>query len=225
MSTVKNRVARRNLTPERADLLEKLSNQPDPIGIFALTTLTGRHPNTLRDHLAGLMDAGLVIRHRAQHEGRGRPAWLYQAVGPGPSQTDHAEIAAALAWTLGETSGDVVVEATNAGRRRGRELCREHGIGHQQSEQDARARVVDVMEELGFAPEADQEVTRVRLTRCPLLQAAHTNEQIVCGMHEGLVQGVLDVCGAPAVDVALTPFAEPGACLLDLSDAGAAAAP
>ena len=73
------------------------------------------------------------------------------------------------------------------------------------------------MEDLGFAPEADDEVTRLRLTRCPLLQAAHTNEAIVCGLHEGLVRGRARACGTPADDVRLTPFAEPGACLLVLS--------
>ena len=74
------------------------------------------------------------------------------------------------------------------------------------------------MESVGFAPEADETISRLRLTRCPLLQAAHTNEALVCGMHEGLVEGVLDECGAPSVEVTLIPFAEPGACLLLLSE-------
>ena len=104
------------LTTVRADLLEKLRNQPDPVGVTALAALTGRHPNTLREHLTWLVDAGLVVRHRALHDGRGRPAWLYAAVGPRPAETDHAEIAAALAWTLGERGESRLESAVAAGR-------------------------------------------------------------------------------------------------------------
>ena len=217
MDPVKNRAAGSGLTIVRADVLDKIRNQPDPVGVTALAALTGRHPNTLREHLTWLVDQGLVVRHRALTEGRGRPAWLYEAVGPRPADTDHAEVAAALAWSLGRQGESVLENAMTAGRRRGRELCREHGTPRQRSKRAAREQVVAVMDAIGFAPEADETVSRLRLTRCPLLQAAHTNETIVCGLHEGLVKGVLEECGAPFEDVHLTPFAEPGACLLVLS--------
>ncbi len=216
MNTVKNRPVASALTTVRADLLDKLRNQPDPVGVTALAAITRRHPNTLREHLTWLVDAGLVVRHRALHDGRGRPAWLYEAVGPRPAETDHAEMAAALAWSLGQRGETGLENALAAGRRRGRELCREQGIARQPSARAAREQVVTVMEAVGFAPEADETATRLRLTRCPLLQAAHTNEAVVCGMHEGLVKGVLDECGASPTDVRLIPFAEPGACLLVL---------
>jgi len=219
MIPVKNKPALQGLTRVRAEVLDKLRNQPDPVGVGALSAITGRHPNTLREHLAWLEAAGLVVRRRALHDGRGRPAWLYQAVGPMPARTDHAEIAAALAWTLGEHAQEHVDEAVEAGRRRGHQLCRERGTGPRSTGIAAREQVVSVMDGLGFAPETDDEVRVLRLTRCPLLQAAHTNEAIVCGMHEGLVRGVLEECGAPADGVRLTPFAEPGACLLSLGDA------
>ena len=54
----------------------------------------------------------------------------------------------------------------------------------------------------------------VRLTRCPLLEAARSNPLIVCNVHLGLLRGVLVEYGADPTGSALVPFAEPGACLL-----------
>lgn len=56
-----------------------------------------------------------------------------------------------------------------------------------------------------------------RLTRCPLLEAAHEYPDIVCGVHLGLVRGALEVFGDSAAESELDPFSEPGACRLHLS--------
>ncbi|HJA62039.1 MAG TPA: hypothetical protein H9788_13210, partial [Candidatus Brevibacterium intestinavium] len=63
-----------------------------------------------------------------------------------------------------------------------------------------------------------------RLTRCPLLEAAHEHPDIVCGVHLGLVRGALEVFGDPAAESELEPFSEPGACRLHLQDSTAATA-
>jgi predicted ArsR family transcriptional regulator len=81
---------------------------------------------------------------------------------------------------------------------------------------ESRRQVIALMDDLGFKPIADQELDRIRLTRCPLLQAARANEAVVCSMHQGLVEGALAGYGAKHEVVTLLPFAEPGACLLDL---------
>src|SRR5699024_12003747 len=60
-----------------------------------------------------------------------------------------------------------------------------------------------------------------RLTRCPLLEAAHEHPDIVCGVHLGLVRGALEVFGDPAAESELEPFSEPGACRLHLRDSTA----
>ena len=46
--------------------------------------------------------------------------------------------------------------------------------------------------ELGFEPEAETD-DRIRLTRCPLLDVARTDSDIVCSLHLGLVLGALPV--------------------------------
>ena len=76
--------------------------------------------------------------------------------------------------------------------------------------------MVELFDDLGFAPEADVRATSVRLTRCPLLEAAHRYPDVVCGVHLGLTEGALEEYGAEPGDARLVPFAEPGACRLHL---------
>jgi predicted ArsR family transcriptional regulator len=224
MDPVKNSPRASGLTSSRARVLESLREQPDPVGITALAAVTGRHPNTVREHLTWLVDAGLVQRQRAYSEGRGRPAWLYQAVGPSPGETDYAEVAAALTWSMTSTrpaGRDQVVAAVEAGRRWGRDLSRERGARVQPSALEGRRRVVDLLDDLGFAPHPDPTVHEVRLTRCPLLQAAYVNQDVVCSLHLGLAEGALEQYGADHHGAGLHPFAEPGACVLTFPGAAA----
>ena len=78
-----------------------------------------------------------------------------------------------------------------------------------------------MLEEIGFAPEANRDSSVVRLTRCPLLDTARRYPDVVCAVHVGIVRGALEEYGAGTVGAELLPFAEPGACLLHLGARGA----
>ena len=80
----------------------------------------------------------------------------------------------------------------------------------------SRGKVVAILDEVGFAPEADARATTVRLTRCPLLETAKEYPDVVCGVHLGIVRGALEEYGADSTRTDLLPFAEPGACRLHL---------
>jgi len=75
------------------------------------------------------------------------------------------------------------------------------------------AYVRDLLDGLGFAPEERRE-GELRLTRCPLLEAALEEPTVVCNVHRGLVLGALEERGVEGAEVELLPFAERGACLL-----------
>jgi predicted ArsR family transcriptional regulator len=171
-----------------------------------------------------------VVRTRAIAEGRGRPAWLYNAapeVGSDHGAREYAALASALAAQIGKSSPDPATDPIEAGRMWGQELVRES-----QAEEDlasvpaaatsaiaVRRKVVALIDGLGFAPTADARVSVVKLRRCPLLEAAHRNPQVVCAVHLGFVRGALDELGADPTrteKTALQPFSEPGACRLDL---------
>jgi len=183
----------------------------------ALAESTGLHANTLRDHLDALEEAGLVGRRRAAPIGPGRPAWLYEAADDdGPARTEYAGLASALAASIHRTSADPRADAVVAGEEWGHDLARRHGRPPSRGAVVARREVVDLLDELGFAPETDGRAEEVRLTRCPLLEAAHRYPDVVCGVHLGIARGALDEYDADPSAAALFPFSEPGACRLHL---------
>ena len=195
---------------------ETPARPPQPRSEAAPTGSLGQHPNTVREHLDALVEAGLASRERAASTGRGRPAWLYAAL-PVTGAGEYAGLARALARHLARSSARPQEEAREAGREWGAQLAAERSQGERVSTAAARRSVVDLLDGLGFAPEGDRRAERVRLRRCPLLDAALEHPDVVCGVHLGIAEGALEAWGASSEATRLVPFAEPGACLLHLA--------
>lgn len=71
---------RRHLLSEsRADILARLQSCPVGTTIRTLVDEFGLHENTVREHLAGLIELGLARRRLSDPQGPGRPAWIYYA--------------------------------------------------------------------------------------------------------------------------------------------------
>jgi len=211
------------LSKSRAALFETLQRQPEPTTLAALIAATGRHENTLREHLEALVGQGLVRRQRAEPTGRGRPAWLYEAAvdDEGAHRSEYAGLASTLASAIHRTSDSPREDAIHAGMEWGHELARSTNKPKQSKAAVAHRLVVALLDEIGFAPEYDARRSVVRLTRCPLLEAAHKYPDVVCGVHLGIVRGALETYGgAEPSRTALFPFSAPGACRLHLRTAG-----
>lgn len=181
---------------------------------------SGLHENTVREHLAALIDRRLVRRHRADPSGRGRPAWLYELTTNDPAEAlrggEYAGLASALAATIIRTSTDPAHVATIAGEEWGHELADARGAVPLGAAA-AQDQVLALLDALGFAPESvTAPADAIRLTKCSLLQAAHRHPEVVCAVHLGIVRGALQEYGSDPTGSELLPFAEPGACLLVL---------
>jgi predicted ArsR family transcriptional regulator len=215
------------LSSPRGAVLERLQRSPRPLTISDLAGELGVHPNTAREHLDALVGHGLAIRERAPAQGRGRPAWRYAAAAdrlePDIRVREYAGLAAALAGHLARRASDPAAEGLAAGLEWGRALA---GTASPSRRPDAtpRHRVVELLDELGFAPEADAAASTAALRRCPLLDAARAHPQVVCQVHLGIVRGALERLGGDPRPTALLPFAEPGACRLHLDTTIAAEA-
>jgi len=207
------------MSRSRSAVLETLEGQPEPATLAGLAAITGLHANTLREHLAALVQGGLVRRQRGHSSGRGRPAWLYKCTraGQGQEGSEYAGLAATLAAVIHRTSDSPREEAIRAGTEWGRALARGRAGSSLSGDPAARRQVVELLEDMGFAPETDDGQTVVSLTRCPLLEAAHRYPYVVCGVHLGIVRGALEEYGADPAGSDLFPFSEPGACRLDLA--------
>lgn len=206
----------RPLSRTRNAIVDRLRGQPEPITVASLVSATGLHENTLREHLAALVRRGLVRRHQGEPAGRGRPAWLYELTEEESTGSEYAGLAAALASALARTDDDPAGAAALAGEGWGRELARDRGATPG-SARAAREEVIRLLDDLGFTPKSvPARPAEVRLTRCPLLQAAYRHPEVVCAVHLGIVQGALSEYGADPAGSVLVPFAEPGACRLVL---------
>ena len=188
-----------------------------PVRTVDAATALGLHRNTVREHLDALVGLGLVERATEPAAGRGRPAALYRpsAADPAVAARDYAGLATALAGHLARTSADPERDARAAGVEWGRELAEEisRSDGHK------RQAVLDALTRLGFAPDDEGAERGVALRRCPLLDAARRYPSVVCQVHLGIVEGLLESIEAPTgPGLDLIPFAEPGACRLFLPD-------
>jgi predicted ArsR family transcriptional regulator len=207
----------KNNRPTRVQqiVLEALRDQPDLVEIEALARHLGRHPNTVREHLVPLLDAGLVVRHAAPSDGRGRPRWLYGAAGPAEVD-ENAELAAAMAWRVAHHERDTLAATREVARHWAQRIVGRLGLTRRPTPRAGREQVVAALDDLGYAPQPDGRFDRVPLTRCPLLQVASDVPEVVCNVHLGLIEELLDTSGADPARATLVPFASPGVCALRL---------
>ncbi|MFC4139948.1 MULTISPECIES: metalloregulator ArsR/SmtB family transcription factor [unclassified Microbacterium] len=178
-----------------------------PASTADLVAATGLHENTVRGHLERLLADGHITREQEAPSGRGRPSLRWHAVGS-DGTAPYAGLAVALAEGLARTSDQPAQEAKTAGRIWGAQLAQDR------AEADPRALVLEVMREQGFAPDASTGEQTV-LRNCPLLAAASRRSDVVCAVHEGLIEGLART-RAEGATAKLLPFAADGACILHL---------
>lgn len=87
----------------------------------------------------------------------------------------------------------------------------------------AVAAVVQSLGEMGFEswPTFDAGDVRIDVTSCPFLEVATRHLPVVCAVHRGLMEGLLDELGAPVRVAGLEPLVEPGLCVAHLTATGA----
>ncbi|MGA4507481.1 helix-turn-helix transcriptional regulator [Propionibacteriaceae bacterium G1746] len=189
------------ITPARAKVARALADAATPPTLAELVTTLGGHPNTTRAHLDALATAGLATVGTRATPGRGRPASTWQLTDHGrralagdPAITTHVEVMTAIAAHL-----DDLPDGPDRAHRIGHDWGRQHQLD------GSPAQLLPLLDGLGFSPAGDGDV--VRLLTCPLLGSAREYPAVVCGLHAGLIAGATG-----RDDLALEPFAEPGAC-------------
>ncbi|MDI9582303.1 MAG: helix-turn-helix domain-containing protein [Thermobispora sp.] len=200
----------------RVAVLETLRRAGRPLAISEIADAVGLHPNTVRAHLALLIEHGHVAGTREDRDRPGRPRTLYTAV-RAQEDTDARGYRLLAEILLGylEHHGDGAGAAVDAGRRYAtRALPRDLPAGGSVTV-DA---IVALLDRAGFEPAVSADGATVELHHCPFRELAQADPETVCAVHLGLLQGALTELGAPAEGVRLTPFARPGQCLVTLAD-------
>lgn len=194
-----------------------LDELDEPVTVTRIASVTHLHENTVRSHLDALERIGAVSRQLAPTHARGRPAWLYSA-SRDREESELMGFAQALVEALRRESPSPRRAAVAAGRGWGQRVG---AASPPSSPETTRCEwITGVLDDLGFEPELaltdDADTTCLRVTRCPLLDVARSDSEIVCGIHLGMVRGALRAGGFAESGVRLLPFEEPGACRLEV---------
>lgn len=163
--------------------LEVLRAQAAPLTVADVADRVGLHPNTVRLHLDQLVDAGLVAREAEPRDRPGRPRLVYAATSTtgGSDRGDHDGggrdgyrlLAEILASHFEGTAEHAAAEATAAGRSWGRMLSvQPKPASTPVSAGQATDHLVQLLDELGFAPRSTGPTDPIKLRRCPFRQVA-----------------------------------------------------
>lgn len=183
--------------PTRHRIFRAVEAAAEPVTVAELTDAFGFNHNAIRQHLALLCRAGLIVEDLAPPSGRGRRRLRYR-VAP----------AAAAAWG-GENPYEqlalLLVEVVRSGRSPrdvGFDAGRRAVARRRTRDTDPLETLVDLVARQGFQPTVSGGGDRadIVLGRCPFAAAAAADPATVCDLHRGLAEGMADALdGALAV--------------------------
>ena len=188
--------------PTRHAIFRHLADADRPLGVAELNERFPLNHTAIRQHLAKLVAAGLVVESTAASSGRGRPRLVYEldpaAAGTWGTSGPYERLSPLLLEVI-RTGGP----PEEVGRRAAGPLRVTPSSG------DAVADLAVAMARQGYEPTtvATRGGTDVVLHRCPVATAAATDRETVCSLHLGLADGLLAGSGTSVVElVALDPL-------------------
>lgn len=214
-------------TGRRDEVWRVLRDAGRPMGIAEIADRLGIHANTVRFHLDRLVSNGQVERTTPQSGGPGRPAQLFQSVrGMDPMGLRHYRVLAEVLAASLSGEAEPSRRAVEAGRMWGRQqVAAVTGMadgGEPVDAVEAVGRLMGMLDELGFAPEAPSgpDGSQIGLRNCPFLELAVNRSEVVCPVHLGLMQGAMESWNSPVTVGRLDSFVEPDLCVAHLSAGG-----
>ena len=201
----------------RVAVLETLRETGGPMGVRELAERMNLHNNTVRKHLDLLVENGFATRLRDSVARRGRPRYVYAAApdsSPSEARLRNYRLLASVFAAYLHDADDPQAAAEEAGRRFGARSVDEAGIGDGPSA--ALERVVRMLDDIGFQPELAPGGAEIRLRHCPFHELARDRQEVVCGIHLGLIRGALQQLGAPEEALRLVPFVTPSLCVVQI---------
>jgi predicted ArsR family transcriptional regulator len=174
--------------PTRHHIFRYIADSDRPADVTEMTAHFGLNHNAIRQHLAKLVDAGLVVESISAARGRGRPRLEYivdpAADGRWGVTSPYERLSVLLTEMIHE--GENPVEAgARAGRR--------HRVDGSTAEH-AVAGITAAMAREGFDPELRHRRgrTEIVLRNCPFESAALADPDTVCTLHLGIARGLAE---------------------------------
>lgn len=177
------KVARALSDPSRFRIFWHVFESATPVGVSELTEMMGFNHNAVRQHIAHLVEARVLIEETEQRDRPGRPRLLYTAREDalrflGDSSRSYQRLSKLLLMAAESklTPYDVGVEAAYAGLK-----------GEKDS--DGLTSLLRQLRIEGFEPHDDGNV--IVLNVCPFAEVAAERPSFVCELHRGLIDGYL----------------------------------
>ena len=189
-----------------------------PVSVREMARRLSLHPNTLRPHLRRLEEAGLVASETSRGATVGRPQTLYTAV--------HREQADGRDYRL---LADILAGLLNGrrARERAQAQAREWGAflaGRTLPKPGARrvagpnlAMLQEALAEAGFDPRFRRRNPRtvdVSMRDCPFRELLDEHRDLVCAIHQGLLEGILAASRPPLTLTSFQPLVDRTTCRL-----------
>jgi predicted ArsR family transcriptional regulator len=177
----------------------ELARSPIPLSTSDIGDVLGLHVNTVRPHLERMREVGLLDVASYSRGEVGRPQNRYSLAADAPSlglePSPMPTLAAAL-LSAAHSAGLTSDEMADAGRDLGRDQ------GAQWSDDTtALDALIGEQARLGFDPEVvDLEGGAVMaFANCPFRSLAEQHPDLICSLHCGMVEGLVDEMGGVEV--------------------------
>lgn len=195
-------------------VLEVLARAEGPLTVAEIVGGTGLHANTVRSHLALLVEMGRVEVVPENRTRPGRPRLLYRAVEAAEPTDPYRALAAELAAVAGDTSHS---PGEAAGHRLAR-TQREKVLpgGGPVSPEASIEMAVEGLEVLGFETTTDPLGDRLYLATCPFADLAR-QDRAICRLHHEMLHGFFDELGSGVSVRRLDIFIKDDLCVAHLN--------
>jgi predicted ArsR family transcriptional regulator len=178
----------------------ELARSPVPLSTADIATSLDLHPNTVRPHLERMRDIGLLEVDADSRGTVGRPQHRYSLAADAPSlglEPSPFRMVARLLAGVAAVAGVEPEQVAIVGRAEGRAAAA--------LRTDAASCVealVAELDDLGFDPAVadDGSVTSIAFTHCPFGELAEAFPELVCHLHRGMVEGMVESLGGARVD-------------------------
>ena len=176
----------------------ELARSALPLSTADIAEALELHPNTVRPHLERMREVGLLELDADSRGTVGRPQHRWSVAPDAPSlglEPSAFRLLAQLVCSVAARAAISEDEIAEVGRGHGRTLA----LGARSA--SCAEVLAEQLAELGFDPATvtDGDGITVAFTRCPFRELAEVFPEVVCHLHRGMVDGIVDVVGGARV--------------------------
>lgn len=211
----------------RRNIYLYIRGQRRPVGREEAARAVDISPKLAAFHLDTMVEKGLLRANYVRLSGKsgpgaGRPAKVYEPSG--------REISVSIPYRSYEVVGEVLVDALDSAEGSLRDAvsaaARHRGLELGKSERRSRRlrsvtkkRAVNVanavLSERGYEPYRDDR-GRLRLHNCPFRDLSQRSPELVCGLNQAFIEGLLAGLGDTSLEAVLDP--RPGECCVQVRE-------